>query len=411
MPTKGTRSSGEMKRVHRSPKKRTSAAKVKPESVEVAAPDEISLTAPPPPKFGGFLTLRNTSIRNEEINTSLRQLVMMLDAGTPLLRSLKTLSERSERPGIRGLLADISQHVERGNALWQAFERHNEHFDTVFVSLIRASEASGTLVEVMRRQIEYMERREILGKRVRRAMYYPIVLVVACALVILVLGKFVIPEFQAIFAKLDAPIPWYTKLLFTTTQTLVNWLFIVAAVVVIFVLGVLYKLWVSSPLNRLRVDRLKLRIPKVGYHIVQKNAVVEFTRSMALLLRSGLPMMDSLRLAQGAIHNQAMANVLNDIRDSVERGEGIEEPLRQARGIVPGVVTDMLITGEESGQLDSISEHIAKTYEEEVNISLEALGDMIQPILTVFIAVIVLIAALSLFVPIVSMIDSITAGA
>jgi len=173
----------------------------------------------------------------------------------------------------------------------------------------------------------------------------------------------------------------------------------------------LYKLWyVQNPVRRLAADRMKLRMPILG-PILRKNAIVEMTRTLALLLKSGLSMMSTLDLVRNAIHNRAVAQSLQYMRDSVERGGGLEQPLRQSSDVIPPVVADMLVTGEESGRLDSIAEQIADTYEEEVNISLSTLGEALQPLLTVFLGAVVVLVMLAVFIPLVNMINSLGAGA
>jgi type IV pilus assembly protein PilC len=151
-------------------------------------------------------------------------------------------------------------------------------------------------------------------------------------------------------------------------------------------------------------------MPIVGV-ILRKNAIVEMTRTLALLLKSGLSMMSTLDLVRNAIHNRAVAQSLQYMRDSVERGGGLEQPLRQSSDVIPPVVADMLVTGEESGRLDSIAEQIADTYEEEVNISLSTLGEALQPILTIFLGAVVVLVMLAVFIPLVNMINSLGAGA
>jgi type IV pilus assembly protein PilC len=332
---------------------------------------------------------------------------MLVESGSPILRSLKTLARRGHRAGIRSLVTDIAAYVEAGNPLWQAFERHPHYFDPVFVNLVKASEASGTLVPVLQRIVEFRGRSEILRKRVRGAMFYPIILLLACVAVVIVIAKVVVPAFNDLFTKLDVTLPAYTKGFIAVTDFTGRWWWV--AVVVLAVLIVIYKLMVRSPLIRLRADRWKLRTPIIG-GILRDQAVVEFTRSLSLLLRSGLSMMVTLDLVRNAIHNRAVAHTMQNVRDSVERGEGIEEPLRDAAPIIPPVVTDMLVTGEESGQLDRIGEQIADTYEEEVNIRVATLGDALVPILTVLIGIAVILLALALFMPLVSAIDQLSAS-
>lgn len=415
MPTKSGKSSDGVKRVSRSPKKR--AKKKIPKTIDEASLEEaasldlsVDPEVAPPKKSILFRSIGKTKVRKDEVFTFLRQLIMMLDAGTPLMRSLQTLAQRGESEGIRSLVGDIARYVEEGNALWQAFERHSELFDRVFVNLIKASEASGTLVTVLRRQVEHWERQDLLQKKYKRAMYYPIVLVVISVAVFFLLSWLFIPQMEAMYKQIGGEVPWYTETFIGIIKTITNPLVLLAAIIVLAVLIMLYKVWVRNPLNRLVVDRIALRIPKFGPGVIAKFAIVEFTRSMALLLRSGLSMMVTLDLVRVSVHNQALAQVLLNLRDSVERGEGIEEPLRQANKVVPPVVTDMLVTGEESGQLDEIAEHVANTYDQEVQFALDGLGEMMTPILTVLVGGVVLVAALALFVPLIGMIQQISGG-
>ncbi|MFO7973696.1 MAG: type II secretion system F family protein [Candidatus Hydrogenedentota bacterium] len=355
-------------------------------------------------------SLLGSSVRRRDITVFLRQLVMLLEAGTPLLKSLKTLSRRLENRAVRNMVQDIAEQVENGNPLWQAFERHpHEYFDTVFVALVKASEASGTLVDTLRRQAEYYERREMLRRRVKTALVYPGVLVVMCGAVLFIMAKFVVPAFQEIFeGALDVEMPAFTRGLISVIQFLTSWpmLIVIGAIVGLYVL---YWFWKRSPVNRLLADRIKLRLPLVG-RISQKYAIAQMTSSLATLLRSGLSMMVTLDLTRSAIHNQAVAQVLQRVRSSVEQGQGIEDPLRAEPKIIPPVVTDMLVTGEESGQLDQVAEHVAQTYEEEVQIDINTLTDLLPVFLVVVLGLAVLMLVLGFFLPLISSIDQLTAA-
>jgi type IV pilus assembly protein PilC len=396
-----------MRRVRRSPRSGLAEAKFEPaqaapvrEQVPVTYITTISQRA-------RLSTLGG--IRSADVTVFLRQLIMLLDAGTPILKSLKSLSERGEKMAVRALVSDIAQYVEMGNPLWQAFERHPRYFDTVFVSLIKASEASGTLTTVLQRTVKYRERREILRKRVRGAMFYPVILLFACCAAVLFICWVVLPEFEAMFSKFNVQLPTLTVYFMRVAHIIGAYWWI--GVLVVAGLVALYKLWyVQNPVRRLAADRMKLRMPIVGV-ILRKNAIVEMTRTLALLLKSGLSMMSTLDLVRNAIHNRAVAQSLQYMRDSVERGGGLEQPLRQSSDVIPPVVADMLVTGEESGRLDSIAEQIADTYEEEVNISLSTLGEALQPILTIFLGAVVVLVMLAVFIPLVNMINSLGAGA
>ncbi len=403
-------SEGEIKRVRRTPAKR--AAKKLDITAQEETPFTPSIDPAAPVPAGFWATQFSLGIRESDILIFLRQLILLVEAGTPLLKSLHTLAARSERPALRGLVSDMAQFVEMGNPLWQAFARHRRYFDTVFVNLVKASEASGTLLTVLKRLTEYRERRVRFARRVQSAMIYPIIVLVACAAVVLLVGKVVLPTLTTnVFDKLGAQVPAFTSGFISTVAFLTNSWVILLGFLLLAGLIALYYYWVRNPLNRLHMDHLKLRLPYVGPNIVRKNAVVEMTRSLGLLLRSGLSMMTCLELTRSAIRNRAVARVLQDVLDSVERGEGFERPLRAVPHIVPPVVTDMLVTGEETGQIDSIAEHIAEAYEEEVNVHVNTLAELVPPVIAVVMGGFVLVLVLAVFLPLISMINQLSAGA
>lgn len=417
MATNADKPSGGIKRVRRPPKKKAAAAP-KPEPapslpvkrtptpprVEPVAGDvAITRVEAATPSRGFFAT---SGVRERDIITFLRQLIMMLEAGTPILKTLKTLSNRGQRPGIRALVSDMAAYVETGNPLWQAFDRHSRYFTPVEVNLVKASEASGTLVVVLRRILEFRERRATMRRRVTVALIYPTILIVACFLVVLVISKMVIPQFEAIFDQLGADLPGFTVGFMNVTDWFATygWWLIPA---VILGLILVYKLWwVRSPLRRIKSDRLKLKLPVIR-RISRSAAVAEFTRTLALLLRSGLSMMVTLDLVRSAITNKAFAQVIQHVRDSVERGQGIEEPLRENADIVPPVVTDMLVTGEETGSMEQIADVVADTYEEDVEIAVATLGETLLPAIVLFFATVVVLLAIALFRPMVEMLNAI----
>ena len=362
-------------------------------------------------KPGGWSPFRRR-VRGSEVTSFLRQFILLLEAGTPILKTLKTLAQRGKSEERRALVGEIADYVEAGNPLWQSFDRHPQYFDTVFVNLVKASEASGTLTTVLRRSVSYREERELLRKRVIGATVYPIMLVAACFGVMLLLTHLVVPEFKATFAsmlsdeEMALEMPALTRYFMASSEIFrVWWWTPIAAILLVLVV---YKVWwVRNPLRRLTADRIKMRIPIVG-PIIQNNAIVELSRTMALLLRSGLSMMATLDLTRDAIHNRAVSHTLQAVRDSVERGGGLEGPLREAAPVIPDEVTDMFVTGEESGRVDVIADQIADHFDEEVKIAVNTMGETIQPIFTVVVGVAVIILFVALFLPIITMIDTLT---
>lgn len=393
---------GNPKRLKRSPKKRATTV------TGAAGEDEIIVRTGASYSSGLINTLTRRSVRYNDVTRFLRQFILLIEAGTPILRALKTLSQRGKRAELRGLIADIAQYVEGGNPLWQCFDRHPRYFSEVEVNLIRASEASGTLVTVLRRMTEYREARDMLRRRVRGAMIYPVILLVACAGVLVLLTNFVVPEFESMFIRQNLEIPEITRVFLLGSEMFRIWWWTPAVFVILLV--ILYRGWyVRNELRRLRADRIKLSIPILG-PIIHKNAIVELSRTMGLLLRSGLSMMATLELTRKAINNRAVAESLQAVRDSVEQGGGLEAPLRAAAPVIPDEVTDMFVTGEESGRVDLVAEQIAEAYDEQVKIAVMGLGEALQPLFTVIVGGAVLFLFVALFWPIVSMIEQISSS-
>ncbi len=384
----------ERKKVRRTPSRRAVAV------APVVADNSVVLRPESVPAVGGLFS--TGGVRHTDVTAFLRQLIMLLEAGTSILKSLRALSQRGERPAMRALVAEITTSVEAGNPLWMAFDHHPRHFDTVFVNLIKASEASGTLTTVLRRLVNYREERELLRKRVRGAMVYPVLLLLALFGAMFVITSFVVPVFADFFGRAGLSIPGPTRFLIYASAVFRVWWWVPILAFVALVAA--YRFWyVRNPVRRIAADRLKLRVPIFG-PIVQKNAIVEMSRTLGLLLRSGLSMMATLDLTRNAIHNRAVAETLQAMRNSVERGGGLEEPLRQS-DVIPSVVADMFVTGEESGRVDDVAQQIAEVYEQEVRIAVEGVGEAIQPVFTLFVGVLVLILFVSLFLPMIHMID------
>jgi len=349
-------------------------------------------------------------IRNRDITVFLRQLIMMFEAGTPILKALKSLSRRGENKTMRTLVGGIAEYVEAGNPLWQAFAREGRAFSPVEVNLIKAAEASGSLPAVLKRIADYREERERLTKQLQVAMIYPVVLVAVAFTVLVVFAIWVMPAFRDILEQMNAKINGYSAFVMGLGDLFAMWWWI-------FPVGAigaycLYRFWwVRDPMRQLAADKLKLRVPIFG-EFARKRATIEFLRTFAMLLRSGVSMMPTLDLCKNSASNRAYIGVIQDMRDSIEAGEGLEAPLRKAEKdkYLAGVVVDMLLTGEESGGLERVADQIASTYEEEIEVGTSALKEAITPIFVVLLGIVVAGIMLALFLPLISMIEAISSS-
>jgi type IV pilus assembly protein PilC len=343
-------------------------------------------------------------VPDEVITSFLRQLVMLLEAGVTLLRAINTLAARVSNKTFDVVLKDVADRIEAGNTLWQSLSSHPKYFNHLFVSIIRAGEASGTLTEIITRLADYREKKALLRKQVKSAMAYPFIIVIAAAAILALFLVIVLPEFESLFATLDVELPTITKAALGISRWLVKFWWLV-----ILVIGGCVALIISygrTPGGRLNVDRWKLTMPVFG-GILTKKVVADFASTFATLLNAGISILETLELTKEAVGNAAFAEDLQHVRDSIERGEGLEKPLRQSK-VVPPIVTDMLATGEESGALDRVSLQMAVIFEKEVEAAVNTFKSLIEPVMILVLGVVVLFLVLSFFWPYISVITELT---
>jgi type IV pilus assembly protein PilC len=349
------------------------------------------------------MSLGGPRIPEEIVTSFLRQLVMLLEAGVTLLRAINTLASRVSHKAFAGVLKDVSDRIEAGNTLWQSLADHPKCFDHLFVSIIKAGEASGTLTEIITRLAIYREKKAILRRQVKSALIYPFVIAIAGLAVLVLFLVWVLPEFESIFAQFDMELPAITRLALAGAHALVKfwWLWIAllaGAVGLVIAYG-------RTASGRLRIDHWKLKVPVFG-NIMTQKVVADFSHTFATLLNAGISILETLELAKEAVGNQAFSEDMQRVRESIERGEGLEKPLRRSK-VVPPIVTDMLATGEESGALDKVSLQMAEIFEKEVETSVETFKSLIEPVMILGLGLVVLFLTLSFFWPYVSLISSI----
>lgn len=338
------------------------------------------------------------------VTSYLRQLVMLLEAGVTLLRATNTLASRVSNKTFDKVLRDVAQRIEAGNTFWQSLASHPRYFNHLFVSIIKAGEASGTLTEIITRLADYREKQALLRRQVRSAMAYPFVIFAASAAVLILFLVFVLPEFESLFANFDIKLPAITRFALGASRGLVTfwwlWIMIVGGVVAAIVA------YGRTPGGRLNIDYWKLKMPIFG-NILTLKVVADFAHTFATLLNAGISILETLDLTKEAVGNTAFAKDLVHVRESIERGEGLEKPLRQSK-VVPPIVTDMLATGEESGALDRVSLQMAIIFEKEVETSVNTLKSLIEPIMILGLGLVVMFLVLSFFWPYISIINQVT---
>ncbi len=341
------------------------------------------------------LTLFKPRVQHVDILLFSRQIHTLLKAGVPIMRALNGLQESATNPAMKEVIRDVRESLEAGRELSVSLARHPKVFSSFYISMVRVGEATGLLDEIFLRLFEHLEFERFMREQVKSALRYPMFVVIAMAVAIVVVNLFVIPAFAKVFKGFGAELPLMTRLLLGFSDFMVNWW---PAMLVALIGGVVaFRAWVGTHAGRMQWEALALRFPIAG-KIVSKAAMARFARSFALSTRSGVPVMQALSNSAQTVDNSYIAAKIEGMRDTVERGESV---LRAsiASGFFTPVVLQMVAVGEESGALDDMMEEVGQMYQREVEYELKTLGQQIEPILIVCLGALVLILTLGIFLP------------
>lgn len=351
--------------------------------------------APAAGRPDGARTLFRPKVGHIDLLLFSRQMHTLLKAGVPILRALAGLQESATNPAMKAVIRAIREDLEGGRELSVALARHPQVFNRFYVSMVRVGETTGMLEDVFLRLFDHLDFERFMREQVKSALRYPLFVVIAMAIAIVIINLFVIPAFAKVFKGFGAELPLMTRLLIGFSDFMVAWW---PALLGALVLGiVLFRAWVATPKGRYDWEALTLRIPVAG-KIVRKAGLARFARSFALGMKSGVPVMLALSNSAQTVDNSYLARHIEKMREGVERGESV---LRAgiAAGIFTPVVLQMVAVGEESGSLDDMMEEIGQLYQREVEYELKTLGAQIEPILIVMLGILVLILALGVFLP------------
>lgn len=325
-----------------------------------------------------------------------RQIYTLLKSGVPIMRGLAGLQESATNPSFGRVIRDLRESLDAGRELSAAMRRHPECFSTFYLAMVRVGEMTGRLEEVFLRLFDHMEFDRDMRDRVKTALRYPMFVLIAMVAAMAVVNIFVIPQFEKVFNSFRTELPLMTRILIGTSRFTVEWWPAFAVGIVGAVFG--FRSWTRSTGGRLAWDRIKLRLPIAG-KIIHKGTMARFARSFALSIRSGVPIVQALTVVSQTSDNAYLASRIEQMRDGVERGESILRTATNAQVFTP-IVLQMIAVGEESGSIDDLMDEIAMMYEREVDYELKTLSSQIEPILIVFLGVMVLMLALGIFLPI-----------
>ncbi len=341
------------------------------------------------------LALFKPTVQHIDILLFSRQLHTLLKAGVPIMRALSGLQESATNPAMKDVIRDVRESLEAGRELSVSLARHPKVFSPFYISMVRVGEATGLLDEIFLRLFDHMEFERFMREQVKSALRYPMFVVLAMAVAIVVVNLFVIPAFAKVFQGFGAELPLMTRLLLGFSDFMVNWW--PAMLVALIAAVVAFRTWVGTAAGRMQWEAIALRFPIAG-KIVRKAAMARFARSFALSTRSGVPVMQALTNSAQTVDNSYIARKIEGMRDTVERGESVLRAAIASHFFTP-VVLQMVAVGEESGALADMMDELGLMYQREVEYELKTLGQQIEPILIVCLGVLVLILALGIFLP------------
>ena len=326
-----------------------------------------------------------------------RQLATLLKAGIPLSDALGALIQQIENRHLERAFRQIKEDIAQGSGTGEAFGRHPQFFNDLYVNMIKAGEASGNMDEILKRLADFLQKQSRAKGKVAAALVYPIAMAILGTVVVIFLMTFVVPKIVASIKERNQTLPLPTEILITASEFLKSywWAVGIGGVIV----AVSYALWVNSPKGRLQHDTYLLKLPIFG-ELFKKQSVSRFATTFSTLLKSGIPALECLRVLRAIVDNALLAKTLDEVHDRIVEGADIATPLKNS-GVFPPVVGYMIAIGEQSGQLEDILDKVSEAYEEEIDVTTQKVTALIEPIIIVAMALVVGFIVLSVVLPLV----------
>ncbi len=332
-----------------------------------------------------------------------RQFATMVDAGIPILRCLDILQNQTKDMALKYALEQITADVKSGMALNEAMVKHPKVFGKLYVNMIRAAELGGILDLILDRLSGFLEYELEIKSKIKSAMMYPVLVLVFSQIMLFALFTFVLPKFKEIFSGMNMEMPVITRTLFAMGDFMQAYWWAILLLIGGFLMGL--KWWGKTPNGRYKLDYLKLRIPIIG-ELALKMSVARFARTFGTLINSGVPMMRSLEIVGETLNNRVLSQAIDATRNSIREGNKLSLPLSQSQ-LFPTLVTTMIDVGEESGRLSEMLVKVGDFYDSEVESVVKGLTSMIEPLLIIFLGFVVGFIAMSIMIPIFSMVNGV----
>jgi type IV pilus assembly protein PilC len=339
-------------------------------------------------------------ICSQDITIFARQMATMLNAGVPLVQSLNIVSKGTDKKSVQELVNSIKNDIEAGQSFSESLKKYPKYFEPLFCSLVAAGETSGSLEIMLTRISTYREKSETLRRKIKKALYYPTAVIIVAIIVTVILLLFVVPQFQTLFKSFGAELPAFTQLVISLSNGLQKfwWLFFLILAMSCWIFSTYKK---KSPQFRLFLDKISLKLPIVG-PILKKAAIARFARTLSTTFSAGVPIDQGLDSVVGATGNLIYSEAITKIKENVTTGVQLQMAMRSAL-IFPNMIIQMVAIGEESGTLDSMLDKVASIYEEEVDLSVDALSSLLEPLIMSILGVLVGGLVIAMYLPIFKM--------
>lgn len=351
------------------------------------------------------LHILKPKVKAKDITVFTRQFATMINAGLPLVKCLNILSEQTESPVLTEVISDVQHEVEMGRSLSEALGKHPDVFKELYTSMVKAGEIGGVLDDVLLRIATTLERDDEIRRKIKSALTYPVAMFAISILLLIVMLVFVVPAFENMFEEMGATLPLLTRSIMAVSHFLLSWMGLIFVLVVVG--GAIFlRRWIKTPAGRRKIDALKLKLPVFGM-LFHKISLSRFSRTLGTLVASGVPILQALEITSKTVGNALVSEAVDNVRVGVKEGDSIARPLGQSP-LFPPMVTQMLAIGEETGALDTMLNKVSDFYDSEVSATVEALTSLLEPILIVFLGVVVGTIVISLYMPIFSLISQFT---
>ena len=363
---------------------------------------KVATKAAPAEKKKGIVLFQRKTIKTKTLMVYTRQLATLIDAGLPLLRGLNVLAKQERDLVLKGTINQLADSVQSGSTFSESLAQHPRIFDKLYVNMVKAGELGGVLELVLGRLAEFQEKAQKVKNKVLAAMIYPVIVLCLAFAIMGFLLVFIVPKFESIFHDMlgDKPLPGITRFVIGISGFVKDrWLILIGAIIA---LVAAYRFIARTTAGRAVIDRIKLRAPLFG-DLIRKSAISRFARTLGTLVTSGVPILQALNITRETAGNTVIANAITKVHDSVKEGESIVQPLESSAAFPPMVIS-MIDVGEETGQLPEMLLKIAEVYDDEVDNAVAGLTSMLEPIMIVFLAVIVGTIVIALFMPLISII-------